>query len=224
MAQKKKQDFTIILIALTALGGYGYWIFDKRKKEREILRAKAAEEAEQQQKRNQTTTTTSAPVPTAAEKAFIDAIHKLQGSLGISPTTGYVGDKTKAALKALNLSDVVTAGNIADLIKKVEAAKKAQPVPAKTLLAADILAFSKKNPGAKFLFVTAYTTKKKILDPLDGNYKDDPNSGEYKIRKGETWVSSKYKPVAITTNNKVIFQDAAKKYWAIPAGNFVLQS
>ncbi len=225
----KKNNSNILLIAVAAGAFYFYGKVRSNLKDKQDAAKKAAEEAAAEaarlEKENKPATKTSAPVPSKAEKAYTDAVKKLQTALGVSPVTGFVGDKTKAALIALKLTDVVTAGNVADLITKVEAAKKAKPPPAapKNLAATDLLNFAKKNPGGKVVFLERFTTRSRLLNPISKVYIDDPDAFDSNIGKGQDWFFSRYKPVATTTSNKIVFQEG-KKYWTIPANKLIAQA
>lgn len=227
---KKKSDNTIFIVLALAAGGFYYYVSKKKKDEAEAAK-KAAEEAEAEAKKaleNKTTPTKkAAPVPTAAERAYTDAVRALQKALGIDPTTGFVGDKTKAALRALKLSDVVTAGNIADLILKVQAAKKAAGTPAAkpvVSLADQVRNAWNKSAGASLVFTDYVTTKPKLLDAVRNVWNDDPNKYAKAFRKGET-ISKKdgYAITATTTSNKVVVKNKSGEYFLFEPSKFIVQ-
>jgi hypothetical protein len=96
----KKNNSNILLIAVAAGAFYFYGKVRSNLKDKQDAAKKAAEEAAAEaarlEKENKPATKTSAPVPSKAEKAYTDAVKKLQTALGVSPVTGFVGDKTKA--------------------------------------------------------------------------------------------------------------------------------
>lgn len=227
MAQKKGNTNLLIFGAIAA-GGF-YYIYKKQKDQKEAAAKEAESQAKEAEKAIQTETKPtkkSAPVPTAAERAYTEAIRKLQTALGISPTTGYVGDKTKAALRALKLSDVVTSGNVADLITKVEAAKKKSATPSKPVLslAQQVQNAWNKSTSSKLIVTETITIKPKLEDKVRNVWNDDPGKYSRTFYKGNTIARADgYTIVGTTTSNKVVLKNKAGEFFLLDPNKFIVQ-
>lgn len=208
-----KKSNNLLIYAAIAGGAYYYFVILK-KKDQEKETAKEADEFAKEAAKP-TTTKKAAPKPSAAEKAFVDKVRKLQTALGISPTTGFVGDKTKAALNNLKLTDSVTTSNIDDLIKKVELAKKQSSKPALSYADQVRMAFNKSKDAA--LIVTEYfDAKPKLLDKGTNTWKDSPGAGNRSFSKGKKLLKTDgYSIIASTTSNKVVLKNKAGEYFII---------
>lgn len=226
MAKKKNNQIYLIL---AAAAGAIYYIVKKQKdqqKEAEKTAETAAQEAEKAITTETKPAKKSAPIPTAAERAYLEAVRKLQTALGISPTTGFVGDKTKAALRALKLTDVVTSGNVADLITKVEAAKKASSTPSKPVVsfADQLLAAWKKSAKASLILTDNQEVTPKLLDPVRSTYNNDPNKSSRTFYKGNKIAKADgYQFTGTTKTNKAVIKSKAGEIFLLDPGKLLFQ-
>jgi isochorismate synthase EntC len=212
------------LIPGLIIGGAAY-IYYNKSKEAEAVQKKADEAGAAAAAKNPTTKQArkAAPKPSAAEKAFIDNVIKLQNILEVTPSTGFVGDKTKAALKAFNLSTNVTAANIADLITKATAAKKKPNAPAGKSLAQQAIDLYKKLRTSKIVLVRALELTPKVYNQLTKVYQDIPGSYAQTFYKGYSWDHDELELIAATTSNKIVAKTKYGTTYIIPAENILIQ-
>lgn len=220
----KKKENNLLLYAGLGLAFFAYGKVRSKLKADKLAAEKAAEEAAQEAlKPTPSPQKKAAPKPSAAEKAYIDAIRKLQDALGISPATGFVGDKTKAALRALKLSDVVTAANVADLITKVQAAKKSSGKPVLSLAEQVRMAWNKSN-NSQLVVTQTFTTKPKLEDKVRNVWNDDPRKFNRTFTKGsQIKRSDGFTIPSTTTSNKIVLKNKAGEFFILEPGNFIVQ-
>ena len=225
----KKKNNILIPALVTGVVGFMAYTNMKRRQQKEAAEKEAENQAREAEKAIQTETKPSkksAPVPTAAERAYTEAIRKLQTALGISPTTGFVGDKTKAALRALKLTDVVTSGNVADLITKVEAAKKKSATPSKPVLslAQQVQNAWNKSASSKLIVTETITTKPKLEDKVRAVWNDDPSKYDRTFYKGSSLSRADgYTIPGTTTSNKVVLRNKAGEFFLLDPRKFIVQ-
>jgi pyruvate/2-oxoglutarate dehydrogenase complex dihydrolipoamide acyltransferase (E2) component len=226
MAQKKQNNF----IFYAALAG-AFFIYGKVRSKLladKLAAEKEAEEAAKEALQPTPSPTPSpkkkaAPKPNAQEKAFIDAIRKLQEALGISPATGFVGEKTKAALRALKLSDVVTAANVADLITKVQSAKQRSNKPVLSLATQVRLAWNKSN-SSQLVVTETFRSTPKLEDKVRNVWNDDPRKTARTFTKGsQIKKSDGFTIPSTTTSNKIVLKNKAGEFFILDPGNFIVQ-
>lgn len=220
----KKSNNQLFIYAAIAAGGFAFWKI-RSKQQADQLAAKAAAEAAalEAQKTAPSPQKKAAPKPNAAEKAFTDAIRKLQEALGVSPATGFVGDKTKAALRALKLSPIVTAGNVANLINLVQAAKKSPEKPVLSLAKQVLMAWNKSG-SSKLIVSETFTTKPKLEDKVRQVWNDDPSKGNRTFTKGsQIKKSDGYSIPSTTTTNKIVIKNKAGEFFILEPSKFIVQ-
>jgi hypothetical protein len=208
------------------VAGAAVWIYYSKIKQEADIQKKADEAAQAATVKSPTNKLAkkAAPKPTAAEKTFIDNIIKLQNVLEVSPATGFVGDKTKGALKALNLSTSVTAANIIDLINKATAAKKQPGAAAAKNLAQQAIDLYKKFPTAKITLVKELDLFPKVYNQLLKVYQDVPGSYKQNYYKGYTWNKNELELIAATTSNKIVAKTKSGTIYVLPSDAILIQA
>jgi hypothetical protein len=208
------------------VAGAAVWIYYSKTKQEAEVQNKADEAAKAATVKSPITKLVkkAAPKPTAAEKAFIDNVIKLQNILQVSPPTGFVGNKTKAALKALNLNTNVTAANIVELITKATTAKKQPGAAAAKNLAQQAIDLYKKLPSAKISLVKELDLFPKVYNELLKVYQDIPGSYKQNYYKGYTWNKNELNLIAATTSNKIVAKTKSGTVYILPADSILIQS
>lgn len=218
MKMNLKDLFVPILIG----GGITWWAFGEKKK-KDLEAEKRAEEATKTPTPGTKAKVKAAPKANAQEKAFIDAVRSLQTELGVSPTTGFVGDKTKTALASYKLTTNVTAANVKDLINQVKTAKAKKTAPPVKNLAQQAVDLWKKYPASKIVLLSDIKIKPKVYNILRKLWIDDPNSWETTWYKGKTISHSQGSVKDATTSNKILVVIDGKNY-LLPAESVLIQS
>lgn len=208
------------------LAGAAVYIYYSKTKQEADVKNKADEAAEAATLKNLTSKLAkkAAPQPTAAEKAFIDNVIKLQNILQVSPPTGFVGNKTKAALKDFNLNTNVTSFNIIDLITKATLAKKQPGAAAVKNLAQQAIDLYKKFPSAKITLVKDLDLFPKVYNELLKVYQNEPGSYKQNYYKGYTWNKNELKLIAATTSNKIVAKTKSGTIYILPSEAILIQS
>lgn len=211
-----------LLIPGLLVGGVALYAFNEKKK-KDLEAEKRAEEATKEPTPGKKAKVKPAPKANAQEKAFIDAVRSLQTELGVSPTTGFVGDKTKTALASYKLTTNVTAANVKDLIAQVKSAKAKKTAPPVQNLAQQAVELWKKYPNSKLVLLNDIKIRPKVYNILRKIWIDDPNSWETTWYKGKT-ISHKDGSIQnSTTSNKILLVMGGKNY-LLPAESVLIQS